>query len=191
MRDIISGKPVIVIDEGKIDQKQLKSLNMSCEELLEQMRNLEYFDIGDINYAIVERSGKITIIPKSASMPATNQDMKIKVEETDIHYCILEGGKVIKRNFKELNLENKIEQIIGKITKHMKCKQKDLIFASLTSGGDVYAQINNKNMESFKISVPLDQSEQIENELSPKQEKKSKPLTPMALREKRREQLNA
>jgi len=172
LRDVISGKPVVVIDQGKIDKKELKNLNMSCEELLEQLRNLDYFDVGDINFAIVERNGKITVIPKADSMPTTREDMKITAEETDLHYCIVENGKPIKRNFKDLNLEKKIGPILDDIQDKMICNKKDLLFASITAGGDAYAQLKDKSIESFKISVPLDQSEEPENEISPKKEKK-------------------
>jgi len=154
MRDIISGKPVIVIDEGKIDHKELKNLNMSCEELLEQLRNLDHFDVSGINFAIVERSGKITVIPKAESMPVAREDMNIKVEETSLHYCIVENGKPIKRNFKDLNLDKKIDKIINAILSKLGCKNNDLVFASITEDGDVHAQIRNQAMQSFTITMP-------------------------------------
>ncbi|MCL2756218.1 MAG: DUF421 domain-containing protein [Firmicutes bacterium] len=166
MRDIISGKPVIVVDQGKIDLKELKNLNMSCEELTEQLRNLDYFDIGDINYAIVERSGKITVIPKTDSLPTTREDLKIKTAETDIFYCIVENGKIIKRNFKELNIGHKIEGIMHDIIHNMLCTREELIFAHLSSSGDIYAQKKGGSIESFKIKLPQEPQPD-ENELSP------------------------
>ncbi|MCL2569683.1 MAG: DUF421 domain-containing protein [Firmicutes bacterium] len=154
MRDIISGKPVIVIDEGNISVKELKSLNMSTEELMEQLRNLNYFDISGINYAIVERNGKITVIPKAASMPATREDHKFKPEESEIQYNIIESGKVIKRNFKEMNLQHKIESTVSDIIHKMSCNLEDIIFACISEGGDVYAQKNGGEMQNFKIKIP-------------------------------------
>lgn len=172
MRDILSGKPVIVIDEGKLDIKELKSLNMSVEEFMEQLRNMDYFDIGDINFAIMERNGKISVIPKSAAIPTPREDMKIKVAETDVFYTIVENGKIIKRNFKELEIHHKIECIMRDILHNMLCSQKELAFVNLSSSGDVYAQTIKGEIENFKIKMPQE-PEPSENELSPLQEKKT------------------
>ena len=171
LRDIISGKPVIVIDQGKIDFKELKNLNMSCEELMEQLRNLDYFDIGDINFAILERNGKITVIPKAANMPVTRDDMKMQVEETDIFYTIIENGKPIKRNFKELELANRAQDIMTDIKNNMLCDIKELHFANLSSSGDVYAQKAGGSIESFKLNLPQE-TQPNENEFSPKKERR-------------------
>jgi len=169
MRDIISGKPVIVVDQGKIDFKELKKLNMSCEELIEQLRNLDYFDIGDINFAIVERSGKISIIPKADSMPTTREDMQIKTAESDIFYCIIENGKPVKRNFKEMNLLNTMDGIMQDVIHNMLCTQEQLLFAHLSPSGDIYAQKVGGSIESFKLNLPQP-PEMDENEISPKEE---------------------
>jgi len=150
MRNIISGKPVVVVDDNGIDFKELKKLNISCEELMEALRNLDYFDMSDINYAIIERNGKITVIPKSAQMPATREDIKVKVAETDMFYCVIENGKVIKSNVGELELK---DDIVAKILEKMNCKVKDIAFASATAGGDVYAQRFTGKAKSLSLKV--------------------------------------
>ena len=161
IRDIISGKPVIVIDQGSIDFKQLKTLNMSSDELIEQLRNLNFFDIGDVNYAIVERNGKISVIPKAESMPSTREDMKIEPEESEIFFCIIENGKVIKRGFQELNQTHNIKCITSDIIHKMLCREKDLAFASLSESGNGYVQKKGDGtMESIKITMPPPQETQ-------------------------------
>jgi len=169
MRDIVSGKPVIVVNQGKIDFKELKGLNMSAEELTEQLRNLDYFDIGDINYAIVERSGKISIIPKADSMPITREDMKVGAAESDIFYCLVENGRIIKRNFKELQLHHNIDGIMHDIVYKMMCTDNELVFVHMSSSGDAYAQKLGGSIESFKLKIPQ-QPKVDENEISPRDE---------------------
>jgi len=170
MRDVISGKPVIVIDEGNIDIGELKKLNMCTEELMEQLRNLNYFDISDINFAIVERNGKITVIPKAAGMPSTREDHKIKIEESEIQYNIIENGKIIKRNFKEIGQCHKIEDIMQDILHNMKCKQEDLVFACLSEGGQVYAQKAGKDIQDFQIKLTTNKEAEL---LDTKQKKEA------------------
>ena len=155
MRDIISGKPVIVIDEGKINFVELKNLNMSCDELLEQLRNLNYFDIGTINYAIIERNGKITVIPKTQNMPATRQDLKLMTPENDVMYCIVENGRILKKNFKEMGiLHDAIMPIILHKIGGSTTVIRDISFASMSESGDVFLQAVGGVAQDFKIDIP-------------------------------------
>ena len=162
MRDLISGKPVIVIDPNGIDFKELKNLNISAEELIEALRNLDYFDLTDIHYAIIERTGKITVIPKTGSMPATRNDHQFVKPETDVFYCIVENGRILKKNFKEMGLRlspahtTPHDGAMSSILRNMKCRAKDLAFCSLSEGGDVYAQKFGENATNFKIKIAED-----------------------------------
>jgi uncharacterized membrane protein YcaP (DUF421 family) len=153
MRDIISGKPVIVIDPNGIDFKELKNLNISCEELLEALRNLDYFDLTDINYAIIERTGKITVIPKTGAMPATRKDLQLVKPETDVFYCIIENGRVIKKNFAEMGLHL---DVTDEILRTMQCHTRDIAFCALSAGGDVYIQKFGAPARNFKIKITYD-----------------------------------
>ena len=149
VRDILSGKPAIVITPDGVDMKEMKKLNMSFEELQEQLRNVNYFDLGDINYAIIERNGKISVIPKGASQPLTATDMKIAKEESDIFWVIVENGKVVKRNLKEL--EHNIWDSMSDILSILKCKLSDILVLSLSQGGTVYAQKKGDTLRNFKF----------------------------------------
>ena len=154
MRDIISGKPVVVIDDNGIDFKELKKLNISCEELMESLRNLDYFDMSEINYAIIERTGKITVIPKASSMPVTREDTKLKLPENDIFYCIVENGKVLKKNFKEMGLlyDAVMTDIIHKIGGSM-TNIRDIAFCKLSEDGNVYLQKYGGQATDFQIKI--------------------------------------
>ena len=63
-RRFICGRPIIVIDHGKVDQKAMKDLRMSTEDLFEQLRQLDAFNLEDIEFAIVETNGKMSIMKK-------------------------------------------------------------------------------------------------------------------------------
>jgi uncharacterized membrane protein YcaP (DUF421 family) len=151
MRDVISGKPIIVIDPQGIDFKELKKLDISAEELLESLRNLDYFDISEINYAIIERTGKISVIPKTSAIPVTREDMRIVKPENEVFYCIVENGKIIGRNFGEMGLRQEV--VMTDITHNMLCEQKDLAFCAMSEGGNVTAQKKNEKAVNFKIKI--------------------------------------
>jgi uncharacterized membrane protein YcaP (DUF421 family) len=153
MRDLLSGKPVIVVDGDGIVFKELKKLNISCEELMEALRNLDYFDLTEINFAIIERNGKITVIPKAANMPVTREDSKIQVAETDVFYCIVENGKALKKNFKDLGLAQ--NTVLPRILRKMGCGLKEIAFCSMSAGGDVYVQKKGEGAQDFSLSETL------------------------------------
>jgi len=154
MRDIISGKPVVVVDDNGIDFDELKKLNISCEELMEALRNLDYFDMSEINYAIIERNGKITVIPKAANMPITREDKNLVVEESDIFYTVVENGHIIKKNFKEMGLLDIV--VMPRILHHIKGSVSDIAFCNLSESGDVYVQ--KKGMPAQTIKITMDKS---------------------------------
>jgi uncharacterized membrane protein YcaP (DUF421 family) len=154
MRDVISGKPVVVIDDNGIDFGELKKLNISAEELMEALRNLDYFDMSEINYAIIERNGKITVIPKAVNMPVTREDAKIKVEESDMYYTVVENGKVIKKNFKELGLAHLV--VMPRILHNISGSLSDVSFCNLSGSGDAYIQKHGMPAQTKKIQITKD-----------------------------------
>jgi len=63
-RNILSGSPVIVVSPAGIDYKKLKELDICEEELMELLHGKDIFDVKDIDYAILESSGKISVVPR-------------------------------------------------------------------------------------------------------------------------------
>ena len=92
-RKLICGKPQIVINDGKIDQAQMKRLRMSTEDLCEQLRQLDSFNIEDIAYAIVETNGKMSILKKPEQDTPTLSDLKIKKQDKGIEAVVISDGE--------------------------------------------------------------------------------------------------
>ena len=80
----LSGKPVIIINPNGIDNKALKNLDISVDDVFEAIRGCGYFKIEQIQYAIMETNGKMSVLPKSNFAPVTAGDMKLKVEKSTI-----------------------------------------------------------------------------------------------------------
>ena len=76
----LSGKPVIVINPKGLDHKALKNLNLSVDDVFEAIRGCGYFSLEQIQYAIMETNGKISVLPKSEFAPVTLGDMEIQAE---------------------------------------------------------------------------------------------------------------
>ena len=101
-REIICGKPSLLIFRGKIDQKVLKRERFTINELEERLRDNNIFNIGDVEYAILETSGQVTVIPKPNKRPATPQDFNIEPKYEGIPYDLVIDGKVEYGNLKKI-----------------------------------------------------------------------------------------
>lgn len=93
-RRIICGKPIVVINDGKIDQKQMHRLRMSTEDLCEQLRQQNVFNIEDVSFALVETNGKMSVLKKPEKDVPTTEQLKIKTEDKGIEAVVVSDGEV-------------------------------------------------------------------------------------------------
>lgn len=102
-RQILCGKPSILIYRGKIDEKKLKKERFTVNELEERLRGNNIVNIGDVEYAILETSGQITVIQKPNKRNTIPEDFGIEPEYEGIAYDLVLDGKVTYENLKILN----------------------------------------------------------------------------------------
>lgn len=97
-RNIINGKPIILINDGEIYEKSLKRAKIDLSELLVQCRINGYFDISKIKTAVLEGNGKISFLPKETERPLTPADMGITPKGEFLVANIIIDGKVMENN---------------------------------------------------------------------------------------------
>ena len=102
-REIICGKPSILIYRGKIDEKMLKKERFTVNELQERLRGNNITNIGDVEYAILETSGQITVIQKPNKRNTIPEDFNIMPEYEGISYDLVTDGKIMYDNLKKIN----------------------------------------------------------------------------------------
>lgn len=101
-RQILCGKPSILIYRGRVDEKMLKKERFTVNELEERLRGSNVVNIGDVEYAILETNGQVTVIQKPEKRNATPEDFGIKPEYEGIAYDLVLDGKVMYENLKLL-----------------------------------------------------------------------------------------
>lgn len=136
-RRIISGQPTVLISNGKIVEKKLKAQKYTMDGLLEQLRVAGYTDINDVEYAILETSGEISIIPKSSNIPVTRKDMNIKAEKAGYFRPVVIDGSYIDTNIEELGISK--EQVEG-IIKNNNLKLENTFLLLKDENGRIYIQ---------------------------------------------------
>ncbi len=113
LRDIVSGSAVVIIENGKIIQQNMKKLRLSIDDLMEGIRSKSIFDIQDIEYAIVETTGKISILQKFEAQNATPKVLSIKGEEVSPPLVLISDTKLIESTLKIYNLGMQwLEQVL-------------------------------------------------------------------------------
>ena len=100
LRRLISGTPTILMENGKISREQLKKCKIDINDLLQDARESGYFDISEINYAIMEPSGKISFLPYNKYHPITPNDMKLKIDKGGITANLILDGNIMEDNIK-------------------------------------------------------------------------------------------
>ena len=107
LRRFFIGTPTVLIQEGKILMKGLKQVKFDVNDLLEECRGNGYFDISQIEYALMEANGKLSILPKGENFPVTIKDMNIKPEKQSLCANVIIDGKIMHTNLKNMNKNKK------------------------------------------------------------------------------------
>ncbi len=95
LRRVLIGTPTIVVDKGKILIDNLRKTKYDIHDFLEQCRVSGTFDVSEIEYAIVEANGKLSILPKAENKPVTPKDMKLKVNPSVLVANVMVDGKMM------------------------------------------------------------------------------------------------
>ena len=97
-KNLVSGKPSILIEKGKLNIKELKKLRITSTDLLEQLRLANCPSLSDVEYAIMEANGQLTVIPKAEQKPLTPKDMGLTVNDGLLPMVVVSDGTVYNKN---------------------------------------------------------------------------------------------
>lgn len=140
-RKYVNGTPTIIMDNGKLYRKNMKKAKLELSEFMVLCRQEGYFDIKDIETAIFEYNGRITILPKSEKRPLTPEDMKITPKKAEIYTEIIMDGRIMHENLKRLGLD------LVWLDKQLKQQKYD-------SAKEIYLGVcdNNNNLTLFPVN---------------------------------------
>lgn len=146
----ISGKPVIIINPKGIDYKAMKQLEISVDDLFEAIRGQGYFSVEQVQYAIMETAGKISVVPKANFAPVTNGDMKLEVKNSFLPVNLVSDGKFMTDNFDIAKVsEEKILSFLKKKMGHQ-VKIKNVLLFTYDKNGNVFLQMKYGEAKTFQ-----------------------------------------
>lgn len=113
IRSLLQGNSLIVIRNGVLDQKQIKRLRYTVDDILEALRQKDVFDIDDVQYAIAETDGSLSVMLKPEKRPVSMQDADIKAPPAGLPCVLISDGRIIRSEFKDCGMtEDKLRALI-------------------------------------------------------------------------------
>ena len=131
-RRVLQGNPILVIDKGKIIEKNLHSIRFSMDDLTEALRLKDVFDVAAVDFAYIETNGGLSVKLKKNYRPPTKNDEQSS--DGKIPFLVVDNGKIINRDFNKCNMsDEKIKKIISK----NKLDISDVLLMTADSNGEI------------------------------------------------------
>ncbi len=105
LRHAVSGSPKVIIRDGVLDQKVMEDLRFSVDDLMTALRGNSVFDIADVQFAIVETNGSVSVYEKYAQRNVKNTDLNLTGTSMDPPVIIVSDGKLITQGLNETGLK--------------------------------------------------------------------------------------
>ena len=136
-REIICGKPRILIYRGKIDEKALIKERFTINELEERLRGNNIVNLGDVEYAILETSGQVTVIQKPNKRTTTPEDFNIEPDYEGLPYDLVIDGKVLNENLRKIG---KNEIWLKKQVEKFNMTPQEALIVTFDGKGQIFCQ---------------------------------------------------
>ena len=141
IRVLLDDEPSIVIKKGQIDEKSLKKQRLNLDDLTMQLRINQVFSIIDVEYAILEPNGALTVMKKQGKDPVTKEDMRIAPGSIGMPCEIISDGNIVEKNLLELGYTR--EELNNEIGKQGITDIKSILYAELQQDRSLYIQKRN------------------------------------------------
>ncbi|GBF10045.1 DUF421 domain-containing protein [Tepidibacillus infernus] len=143
VRDLVEGEPSVLIANGKIRDKEMAKQRYSMDDLLIQLREKNINNVADVEFAILEPSGKLTVFPKPSQLPVTKEDLNISGQDYyGLPLAIIEDGKAIKTNLGKINKD--INWLKKEIRKHGIKDISQVFFATVDHTGKLFIDLKDQ-----------------------------------------------
>jgi len=140
VRRFTCGTPIIIIRDGKLDQKQMKAIRFTVDDLLASLRGQGIFDISEVQFAVVETTGSLSVYQKYQYKNVTNEDMGLKGRDKDPPEVLIADGELVKGAMNRLGLTAEWAE---NILKKEKTSIKDVFLMTVDSDRN-YSFINKE-----------------------------------------------
>lgn len=144
-RKLTEGEPVIVIQNGQILENNMKRLRYHLDNLEAQLRDKGVFDFSEVEFAILEPHGQLSVLKKSQYLPLTPSDMKLSTRYKELSTEIIKDGLVLDENLKQNQLTS--QWLMQELKKRKIHRVADVLYAALNTEGVLYVSLKQSNLK--------------------------------------------
>ncbi len=132
LRRFLCGKPVILIENGRLCQENLRRTRVNLDELSGHLREKGILDMATVQFAILETNGSLTVFPYPWSQPASARDAGVRAEEQELPYTVISDGRILEQN---LRLLGKRELWLRDVLHAQGCRAEEVLLMTATAKG--------------------------------------------------------
>jgi len=144
-RKIIEGEPLVVIQNGKIFENNMRKIRYNADDLLMQLREKGIFDLTEVEFAILEPHGQLSVLKKSQYLTLTPKDMKFSTNYKGVSSEIIRDGKIVTQNLEQNNLTH--EWLFNQLTVQGVSKVEDVYLGTLSTDGVLFIDLLKDNLD--------------------------------------------
>lgn len=141
LKKFIEGTPSIIIKKGVIDQDEMKKIRLNVDELLAELRLKSIADIADVEYAILEQNGQLSVIAKTQKQTVLREDLSLNVPERGVAQSVVLNGKVCNTN---LSIMGKTRAWLDDTLRQKKCRIKDIYVMTVDDDDNITLVLKDK-----------------------------------------------
>ena len=149
LRRFFMGTPTVIIQDGKILEKNLKKVKFDINDMMEEIRSNGYFDLSQVEYALMEANGKLSILPKPEYRPITPKDMNIKVNSEGLCANIVIDSKIMHNNLKNMNKD--LKWLDKKLREKGYTDLSKILLVTLDTNEKITVYERNENIKSKDV----------------------------------------
>lgn len=132
VRSLLQGNSLVVIRNGVLDQKQIKRLRYTIDDILEALRQKDVFDIADVQYAIAETDGSLSVLLKPEKRPLSIGDADIEPKKSGLQCVMISDGRIIRSEFKDCGMT---EKKLNNLLKEKKINPRNVMLLTIDETG--------------------------------------------------------
>ena len=137
-REILMGRPSMIIEEGIIDKSELLRLRFNMDDLITELRLLGYTNLKDIRFAIIETNGKLSVVPVAGKQVVKSESLSFKISEENIHFVLISAGKLRPEHIARIGKSEK--WVEAQLRKQHIASVRDVLFMSADKDGNCVIQ---------------------------------------------------
>lgn len=142
----IDAKPTIIVAQGKIIESELQKVRMNVPLLMSELRIKGYQNISEVEYVIIEPSGKMSVVAKSQYNPLTPNTMDIKTKPVNLSFPLIIDGEIDKVNLKFFQKDEK--WLLNQLKSHSVKDISDVLLAQYDSSGKLFINLKNATVKT-------------------------------------------